>query len=140
MLGLVASRRPLQAVAADTLEQLGDLLPPGQSFSASGIYSLGIGFNWEIDVFGRLRRGVEAASAGLDASVEDYRDVLVVLMANVASNYLTVRTLQARIEYAESNVDAQRETLQLTQDRFNAQQIQHTPRCVDGAFCLRVGC
>ena len=90
---------------------------PGEPFD---IYDIGVGATWEIDVFGRVRRGVEAASAGVDASIEDYRDVLVILMADVASSYVTVRTLQTRIDYAESNVDAQRETLQLTRDRFDA--------------------
>jgi NodT family efflux transporter outer membrane factor (OMF) lipoprotein len=99
---------------------LGQVLPPGQSFSASGLYNVGIGFNWEIDVFGRIRRTVEAASANLEASIEDYRDLLVILIADVAANYVEVRTVQLRIEYADKNVEAQRETLKITQDRFNA--------------------
>lgn len=87
---------------------------------AFDLYNIGVGFSWEIDVFGRIRRGIEAAGANLDASIEDYRDVLVVLIADVASNYLAVRTLQQRIEYARANVSAQQDTLQLTRDRFNA--------------------
>jgi len=93
--------------------------PPG-GFEAANLYTAGIGLSWEIDVFGRVRRSVEAARAGVDASVEDYRDVLVILMADVASSYVDVRTLQARLDYAEANVEAQRETLQLTIDRFSA--------------------
>lgn len=84
------------------------------------LYQAGVGFAWEIDVFGRIRRGVEAATANLEASIEDYRDVLVVLLADVASNYVSIRTLQTRIDFARANVDAQRETLKLTQDRFDA--------------------
>ena len=84
------------------------------------LYNLGVGFGWEIDVFGRLRRGAESARAGLEASIEDYRDVMVVLMADVAANYIEVRTLQERIKYGRANVEAQAGSLQLTQDRFDA--------------------
>jgi len=84
------------------------------------LYNIGIGFNWEIDVFGRLRRGAESARAGLEASIEDYRDVMVILMADVAANYVEVRTLQERIKYGKANVEAQAGSLQLTRDRFDA--------------------
>jgi NodT family efflux transporter outer membrane factor (OMF) lipoprotein len=83
-------------------------------------YGLGLGAGWEIDVWGRIRRSVEAADASTQAAIEDYRDILVLLFAAAASNYVEVRTLQARIQYAETNAQLQRETLQLTQDRFDA--------------------
>jgi len=83
-------------------------------------YGLGVGLTWEIDVFGRIRRSVESATATYEASVEDYRDVLVTLFAEVARNYIDVRTLQERIDLAESNVELQESTLGLTQARFDA--------------------
>ena len=96
------------------------LIPlPGAS-DTFDLYNLGVGFGWEIDVFGRLRRGAESARAGLEASIEDYRDVMVILMADVAANYVEVRTLQERIKYGRANVEAQSGSLQLTQDRFDA--------------------
>ena len=94
-------------------------VPPGLD-PRLGIYDLNVGLAWEIDVFGRLRRSAEAARATLEASIEDYRDVLVILVADVAANYVDVRTFQRRLEYAKANVEAQRNTLQLTQDRFDA--------------------
>jgi NodT family efflux transporter outer membrane factor (OMF) lipoprotein len=94
-------------------------VPPG-GFEPFSLYNIGVGFDWEIDVFGRLRRGAESARAGLEASVEDYRDVLVILMADVAANYVDVRTFQERIKYGRANVEAQSESLELTQDRFDA--------------------
>ena len=94
-------------------------LPP-EAFEGSDFYNIGMGFNWEIDVFGRLRRGAEAARADLEASIEDYRDVMVILMADVAANYIEVRTLQDRIKYGRANVEAQAGSLQLTRDRFDA--------------------
>ncbi|MGB5294604.1 MAG: efflux transporter outer membrane subunit [Thermoanaerobaculia bacterium] len=92
---------------------------PGAA-DAFDLYNLGAGFGWEIDVFGRLRRGAESARAGLEASVEDFRDVMVILMADVAANYVEVRTLQERIKYGNANVEAQAGSLQLTRDRFDA--------------------
>jgi len=83
-------------------------------------FSVGAGASWEIDLWGKIRRSVESADAGIEASIEDYRDILVVLYAEVAANYVQARTLQARIQYAETNVRLQRETLQLTRDRFDA--------------------
>ena len=60
---------------------------------------------WEIDVFGRIRRQTESADADLMGSVEDYRDVFVVLYADVAATYVDVRAFQARIGYAEANAE-----------------------------------
>jgi NodT family efflux transporter outer membrane factor (OMF) lipoprotein len=82
-------------------------------------WSFGFDASWEIDVFGRIRRSVESADAAMEATVENYRDVLVTLFAEVALNYVDVRTLQKRIEVAVDNADAQRKTLELVQERFN---------------------
>jgi NodT family efflux transporter outer membrane factor (OMF) lipoprotein len=84
------------------------------------LYSFGAGLGWEIDLFGRIRRSVEAADAQYEASVEDYRDVLVTLLGEVARNYVSVRTAQAQLIYARSNITAQRESLKITQARFDA--------------------
>jgi multidrug efflux system outer membrane protein len=84
------------------------------------LWSGGLSLSWEIDLFGRVRRSIEAASAELDASVEDYRDVLVTLYAEVAAAYVDVRTFQQRLSFAGANADAQRRSLQLTRDRFRA--------------------
>ena len=75
---------------------------------------------WEIDLFGRVRRNVEAADARFVAGIEDYRDVLVSLYAEVALNYTDVRSLQLRLDFARANAEAQGESLGLTQDRFDA--------------------
>lgn len=86
----------------------------------TGVLAMGAGLAWEIDVFGRARRGIESAEAGLQSSVEDYRDVMVSLFSEVAFAYIDVRTFQSRIGFATSNIEVQRESLQLTRDRFNA--------------------
>ena len=91
---------------------------PGAETNA--ILSIGVDAAWEIDVFGKFARGIESAEAAFEASVEDYRDVLVSLYAEVALAYIDVRAFQKRIEFARSNVELQRESLQLTRDRFDA--------------------
>lgn len=83
-------------------------------------WMLGLSLSWEIDLFGRIRRTVEAADAQLQASVEDYRDVLVTLYAEVGSAYVDARAFQTRLEFATQNVLAQENSLELTRDRFNA--------------------
>jgi len=101
-------------------QQSENTVPTPEMAEATNFFAVGLEASWELDVFGRVRRGVEAATAELDASLEDYRDVLVSLLSEVALNYLELRALQERIAYAEANVRAQRETLQITIDRFEA--------------------
>jgi multidrug efflux system outer membrane protein len=86
----------------------------------SNLFSLGFDASWELDVFGGVRRSVEASDASLQSSVENKRDVLVSLLAEVALNYLDARTYQARIDVMESNLKSQDETLRLTQWRYQA--------------------
>ena len=83
-------------------------------------WSTGLSMTWEIDLFGRIRRTVEAADAQLGASVEDYRDVLVTLYAEVGAAYVDARAFQTRLDFATQNVSAQENSLELTNDRFNA--------------------
>lgn len=113
----------LEAAGGATRVETSDdfLLVQSSQDNPEDFYDLGVDATWEIDVWGRIRRSVEAADAGLDASVEDYRDLLVVLYAEVGTAYIEVRTLQARIAFNEANVERQRGTLQLTRDRFDAE-------------------
>jgi outer membrane protein, multidrug efflux system len=77
------------------------------------LYSAGLDAGWEIDIFGGVRRGIEAADADLRASREDLRDVLVSLLAEVALNYADVRTRQAQLAATEANLVAQSDTFQV---------------------------
>jgi len=83
-------------------------------------YSAGVRMGWELDLWGRVRRSVESAGASLQATEENYRDLMVLLYADVANSYINVRTLQKRIALAERNLAAQAETMELTQNRFDA--------------------
>jgi NodT family efflux transporter outer membrane factor (OMF) lipoprotein len=81
------------------------------------LYQAGFDASWELDVFGAVRRSVEAADAGLEASMEDRRSVLVSVLAEVALNYVELRGYQQQLEISGRNLQTQRETLDLTQDR-----------------------
>ena len=76
--------------------------------------------SWEMDFWGRISRSIESADAGLEASIEDYRDVLVLLFSEVASNYIEVRKLQNQIKSLQMNIEAQRKTVEITQSRVEA--------------------
>ena len=97
--------------------QLGQLAPNG--LPTTNLFDLGLGASWEIDVFGRIRRSIESADATYEASIEDYRDVLVSLFAEVARSYIDLRTNQARLSYAEKNVRSMQASLGLTQDMLS---------------------
>ena len=73
---------------------------------------------WELDFWGRFRRGVQAADAAYLASIATYDDVLVTLVGDVATTYIGIRTLQVQIAIARSNVTRQRMALQIARDRF----------------------
>lgn len=86
----------------------------------SALYAASFDAGWELDIFGGVRRSLEAAGADLQASQEDLCDVLVSLLAEVALNYVEARTYQSRIAVAEANLEAQGETHQLTLWRYQA--------------------
>jgi len=81
-------------------------------------YRLGATLAWELDFWGRFRRAVEAADARLDSSIEDYDDVLVLLIAETAATYVELRTVEQRLAYARSNAEMQAESTRIAQARL----------------------
>ncbi len=88
-----------------------------------GQYDYGFNMSWELDFWGRLRRSIIAARDNLDASVENYDDVLVTMLGDVASDYAQIRILQAEIAYTQANVELQKSILTLVTARFNGGQV-----------------
>ena len=84
------------------------------------LYSVGVDARWEIDLFGGKRRALEAASASIEASEDDLRDVLVSLIGDVALSYVDLRTFQTRWSIAASNLAAQSETFDIARWRYEA--------------------
>jgi NodT family efflux transporter outer membrane factor (OMF) lipoprotein len=83
-------------------------------------YSLGLNVAWEADFWGKYRRMVQQAAAGLDASVADYDDATVSLIAEVAQSYLMVRTYQERLVISRENVELQSKAVEIARARFEA--------------------
>ncbi|MFI3184603.1 MAG: efflux transporter outer membrane subunit [Methylococcaceae bacterium] len=81
------------------------------------IFSLGFDAQWELDLFGGIRRAVEAADATIDSEVENSRDVLVTLLGDVARNYIELRANQQLVAISRENLLAQQDTLALTKSR-----------------------
>ena len=84
------------------------------------LYEAGFDASWEIDLFGGKRRAIEAARADIDAAVENQRDVLITLLAELARNYIEVRGSQRRLEIVCKNIKAQQETVEITRVRYKA--------------------
>jgi len=76
--------------------------------------------SWELDLFGGIRRSVQAAQAELEASQADMNDVLISLMAEVALNYIEAQTYQHRLEITRSNIKTQKKTYKLNKSRYQA--------------------
>lgn len=122
-----AETRIRQARAAQTISNSGlyPSLNSSASYSRSGVvqsgphdlFRAGLDASWEIDVFGGTRRSVEAATARVESSIEDRRDVLVTLGSEVALAYMNLRAFQREIDIAYKNIDAQRHSADLTRQR-----------------------
>ncbi|MGH8255955.1 MAG: efflux transporter outer membrane subunit, partial [Steroidobacteraceae bacterium] len=106
----------------------GALLGSAGKFSVPGVgklsipnpynqYQLGAAASWELDLFGRLRRTVEAANAQLQVSVEDQHALQVSLLARVAQSYIALRSAQARRAVATENLATISGMLDLTRQR-----------------------
>ncbi len=87
---------------------------------STNFYASGFDASWEIDVFGGIRRSVESATATVQARQEALNDTLITLVAEVALNYIQIRTFQARLQAAEKNLKMQQDSVQIVQDRFDA--------------------
>jgi len=104
-----------------------DLLPSASASAAASDrrnspagFSAGFDASWEPDVFGGTRAGIDAATADLLATAEDLHATQVSLTAEVARNYVELRTLQLRLDIARRNEASQAETLELTGFRAQA--------------------
>jgi NodT family efflux transporter outer membrane factor (OMF) lipoprotein len=134
-----AGLRVVQAQARRAIA-IGDLFPQQQELRASYTHevqsentSIGsvssrstnswqAGFDamWELDLWGKFRRGIEAADADLIAAVASYDDVLVSLVAEVAATYVRIRVLDERLAVASENVRVQGDSLGIARVRFEA--------------------
>ena len=81
-------------------------------------YQLGVNAAWEIDFWGKFKRGIESADAAFFASVANQRDAQVLLSAQVADLYYAYHTTLMRIDLARKNASIQKRSLSITEKRF----------------------
>jgi NodT family efflux transporter outer membrane factor (OMF) lipoprotein len=92
---------------------------PGIRFN---LFELGFDALWEIDLFGRQQRRLEAAIADLEGAEDLYRQARIVLAAEIGRTYVEFRSLQSQLKVTRSNLEAQRRTLGLT-ERLNVEGV-----------------
>ena len=90
------------------------VVPPDRSFND---FLAGLDVAWELDLWGKFRRGIESADAELLAAVANHDDVLVSLLAEVALNYIGIRTAQDELDVARHNAEIQRSSFKIARLR-----------------------
>ncbi len=108
------------SVDAGLLAQLHRDTASGDTGTIDPWYSAGFDAGWEIDVFGGVRRGIEASQADLEASRANLDDVLISLTAEVALNYVELRTYQTRRDVSLANLKSQENTYGFIRSRHQA--------------------
>jgi NodT family efflux transporter outer membrane factor (OMF) lipoprotein len=88
------------------------------SFPDQDVWDAGFDASWELDLFGRIRRGVQARGALVGAAEEDLRNVQVSLAAELARVYFELRGAQEQLAVAQRNGENQRRSLELTRQRL----------------------
>ena len=82
-------------------------------------YQIGFDASWEVDFWGRYRKGVSAEESGFLSTVADHDNALVSLAAEVARTYTSIRTFEVLVQLARENVTVQEEGLRIAQARFD---------------------
>jgi NodT family efflux transporter outer membrane factor (OMF) lipoprotein len=91
---------------------------PGQTITNFWSDGIGVQAAWELDFWGKFRRGVESGDSAYLASIASYDDVLVTLLGDVASTYVGIRTFEKQIAIARENIVKQRGILAIARDRY----------------------
>jgi multidrug efflux system outer membrane protein len=118
----VRQARAARGVAASglgpTVDATGSYRRTGTAAVTSDLYQAGFDAIWELDIFGGIRRNIEAATATLEATEDARLNTLVTLTAEVALNYIDLRAFQEQIAIARRNLKAQQHSAELTRQRF----------------------
>ena len=106
------------AVAYNLRSRANPTVIPATAAANFWLASLGVQAAWQLDLWGKFRRGVESGDANYLASIATYDDVLATLLGNVAGIYVGIRTLEKQIAIARANVVRQRQALAVARDRY----------------------
>ena len=115
-------RSQISTTTAGLGQLIGKGLPIKRDFST---WSTGLDAYWELDVWGKFRRGIESADANLDASIEDYDAILVGLLAETAATYVEYRTYQQQLAYATKNIEIQTGSLGIAQAQYDGGRVNY---------------
>ncbi len=111
-----AGRPGIGTSAGYTTNRTGQYTSSGKS--DNNLLQAGFDFSWELDVFGGIRRAEEAADAAVGAGVEDKRDIQVLIVAEVARNYLELRGNERRLAITKESIDLQQQTVAMVKERL----------------------
>ncbi|SAL34529.1 RND efflux system outer membrane lipoprotein [Caballeronia arvi] len=116
LLGVTPSQsQPLSASGSDPLGV--SAMPGSKGSPAYNLFQAGFDASWELDLWGRARRGVEAAAALSEGSYEDRNSVLLSARAELARDYIEMRDAQSLLDIARQNLDIARDLVKLTKIR-----------------------
>lgn len=107
------SRYPQVQVATGAIDYV-NTKESGEPAQSDVVYDAGFNIGWELDFWGRFKRGIESADAAFFASIANQQDLQVLLSAEVANLYYTYRTTLLRIEIAKKNAEIQKRSFEIT--------------------------
>ena len=107
-LGIATGQKyPQQQFAAGGVNRISPSENAGQGSTSFNQYDLGASVAWELDFWGRFRRGIESADAALMASVANYDEAMVLVTAQVVNTYAVIRTFEEQLRIAKNNLELQ---------------------------------
>jgi multidrug efflux system outer membrane protein len=110
-----SANRPLNGEVLPVVNGAVQPVPP----YTQSVYTIPFSLNYEVDLFGRVRHNVEAANASLQSTAADLENVRLVLTAELAADYFTLRELDAEYGVVQESVGYQRKGLDLVNSRHN---------------------
>jgi NodT family efflux transporter outer membrane factor (OMF) lipoprotein len=109
------SKYPQQQIAAGGVTRVSPSENAGQGSTSFNQYDLGGAVAWEMDFWGRFRRGIEAADASLLASMAQYDEAVVLVTAQVVNNYVVIRTFEEQLRIARDNLVLQQRSYDIAE-------------------------
>jgi outer membrane protein, multidrug efflux system len=110
-----SANRPLNGQAPTVVEPNGTVVPVGSY--TQNVYTVPFSLNYEVDLFGRVRNNVAAANASLQSTAADVQNMQLVLTAELAADYFSLRELDTEFEVVQESVGYQRKGLDLVNNR-----------------------
>jgi NodT family efflux transporter outer membrane factor (OMF) lipoprotein len=120
---LVQARESLVQARAGLVPEAGASASVGRTFGSGNnrtSFNVGADASWEVDLFGRIRRGIEAAGADAESVYYDREALRVAIAAELATNYIQARLLQERLALAREDLAIAEDNLQIAQWRVQA--------------------